>query len=646
MQINFFRHGALACLSVVLAACGGGGGGGQASGSGGDNGGTNSNSGGAASSYALKGQVLGLRGSGLLLQDGTGQTLSVSGGSDTFAFYAGNAYLSGGTAYSISIKQQPSGQVCAITDGTGAASANMPSIKIQCAIVGLTTASLADDRLQWGVKTPIKMVLKTETGLPASGTWSCQSNDVDALQVASDCSWAKALRLGSYTIGVVSTAGFAANANVRLTPQRQALMVSSQADSVFKLINSDGAPLFLGAGESGQLAQFASFNTLKREDSARPVQGQLFPGTPMTNMASVVSGSAQASSFAINDMGELLSWGGGGQTLGRATSTQQAIGNVANPLTGVTVRNIVQVQVSDSSAVALTDDGRVYSWGIANYAGQGQSNALGLFPDWVMVNANTPLSGVVQISAGHNYTLALTASGEVYMWGSNSALKLPNADSSISSQWVWATRVVNTSTQMPLNDVVSVAAGYGHALALTSNGQVLAWGNNEYAQLGRGVLSPVKTGLGTDWVKDPLGTDVNLSKIKAISAGMHHSLALTESGKVLSWGGEAMDAPQLGAGAKQQNRRFLPAYVVNLNDSEPLSGVLSISATKGNSYALTSSGEVLAWGFNTAGALGNGTPAGVLTESSVPIKMAKTTGSGNLNLGDVSQFKNLTQRYR
>jgi alpha-tubulin suppressor-like RCC1 family protein len=636
MQFNFSRPWGLASLSLVLLVACGGGGGGQGSGS--DNTGT--------SSFALKGQVLGLFGAGLMLQDGAGQSLSVPGGSATFAFNAGNPYLAAGTAYAISIKQQPSGQVCAITDGTGTASANMPNIKIDCATVGLTTASLSDDRLQWGVQTPIKLVLKTETGLLASGTWSCQSNDVSALQVASDCSWAKALRLGNYTIGVVSTSGFAANANVRLVPQRQALMASSQADSVFKVISSEASPLFWGAGDAGQLAQPASFSTLKRDDSARPVQGQLFPGTFMTNMASVVSGTAQASSFAINDKGELLSWGGGGQTLGRATSTQQAIGNVANPLTGVGLKNIVQVQVSDSSAAALTDDGRVYSWGLANYAGQGKNTALGLFPDWVMRNAETPLSGVVQISAGHNFTLALTVNGEVYMWGSNSALRLPNADDSVSSQWNWAAKVLNTNTKLPLSDVVSVAAGYGHALALTSQGQVLAWGSNQYAQLGRGELSSANTGLGTNWVKDPLGVDVNLRKIKSISAGKFHSLALNESGQVLSWGGEAMDAPQLGAGAKQKNRRYLPAYVVNLNDSEPLSGILSISATQANSYALNTLGEVLAWGYNTSGALGNATPPSVLTESSVPIKVAKTLGSGNLNMDDLTQFKNLNQRYR
>ena len=57
---------------------------------------------------------------------------------------------------------------------------------------------------------------------------------------------------------------------------------------------------------------------------------------------------------------------------------------------------------------------------------------------------------------------------------------------------------------------------YGHSLALTGDGRVLAWGCNGYGQTN----VPAKAQSG----------------ITAIAAGGHHSLALTGDGQVLAWG--------------------------------------------------------------------------------------------------------------
>ncbi|HVE74273.1 MAG TPA: hypothetical protein VNA30_04170, partial [Mycobacteriales bacterium] len=72
--------------------------------------------------------------------------------------------------------------------------------------------------------------------------------------------------------------------------------------------------------------------------------------------------------------------------------------------------------------------------------------------------------------------------------------------------------------------VTAVAAGALHSLALTSTGAVLAWGYNNYRQLGDGSttdrLTPVAVAL-------PAGTTVT-----AVAAGGLHSLALTSTGAV------------------------------------------------------------------------------------------------------------------
>ena len=637
---------------ALLVACGGGGGGTDAGSSSSSSTNTNTSSGtggetiSPAIKFALTGQVEGLFNTGLSVNDGLGNLLNVAGGSLQFAFNNGAAYLETGTAYDLKITAQPAGQVCAITHGTGVASANMMAIKINCATVGLTTASLSDSQLQWGVQTPIKITMKTETGLPVSGALTCQTTDAEALLVAPDCSWAKAMRLGTYKISVLSAAGNAANASVRHIPQRHALQASSQSENTFKALNSDGQTWFWGSGDMGQLAQFGADNALLTSDSARPLQGKLAAQTLMSGIVSVSSGTSSASSLALTDAGEVLSWGGNGMTLGRNIGNQATPGKVGNTNTGALLKNIVQVQVGDRNAAALSHDGMVWAWGLADYAGQGISGSGKVNPGLVMVGTNTPLSGVVQISAGHNFALALTASGQVYMWGDNQNLKLPNPDTTVSPKLVWATRVMDASNLQPLKNIVSVAAAYAHALALTSDGQVMAWGNNQYGQLGRGYTSFGLTALGAEMVKAPWGQIGNLNNIKAISAGQHHSLALTQTGQVLSWGGELATSPQWGAGSKAENRRYLPGLVVDLNDAAPLSNVLAISATPANSYALTHGGEVLSWGYNYSGVLGNGLFYTAFAESNVPKKVLSAVGTGSLNVGDLSQFKNPHQRYR
>ncbi len=88
-----------------------------------------------------------------------------------------------------------------------------------------------------------------------------------------------------------------------------------------------------------------------------------------------------------------------------------------------------------------------------------------------------------------------------------------------------------------------VTAGPGHSLALTSTGAVFAWGYNTDGELGNGSTAnsdvPVK-------VKLPAGT-----KVTAIAAGEVHSLAVTSTGSVLAWGGNNFG--QLGDGSYQRS---------------------------------------------------------------------------------------------
>ena len=180
--------------------------------------------------------------------------------------------------------------------------------------------------------------------------------------------------------------------------------------------------------------------------------------------------------------------------------------------------------------LALSSAGAVFAWGW-NIAGQlcsGSTNGSD-FPVKVR-----PLDGtkVTAVAACAGHSLAVTSTGTVLAWGLGSEGQLGNGGTGSSD--------VPVNVSLPAGTkVTAVAVGALHSLALTSTGAVFAWGYNTDGELGDGGTAnshvPVK-------VKLPAGT-----KVTAIAAGELHSLAVTSTGTVLAWGGNNFG--QLGDGS-------------------------------------------------------------------------------------------------
>ena len=145
-----------------------------------------------------------------------------------------------------------------------------------------------------------------------------------------------------------------------------------------------------------------------------------------------------------------------------------------------------------------------------------------------------------------------------------------------------------------------VSGGWKHILAVSEDGEFMSWGSNDYGQLGDGStrkrLEPALTAL-------PGG-----AKAAAVSAGWYHSLVLTDTGEVLGAG--------MGYGATSQGAGQQFVQVVR-------AGVNMISAGNTHNLAVTRTGTVLAWGANDHGQVGNGlldfqaTPAAVCTKQMI-----------------------------
>ncbi len=112
-----------------------------------------------------------------------------------------------------------------------------------------------------------------------------------------------------------------------------------------------------------------------------------------------------------------------------------------------------------------------------------------------------------------------------------------------------------------------------------------------------------------------------------VSAGMYHNLALKEDGIVWAWGYNS--AGRLGDGTEEDREK--PVQVKGPGGVGFLTDVVAISAGHSHSLALKSDGTVWAWGLNTSGQLGNGT-----TENShTPVQVMRRAKPDPLPLQNV-----------
>ncbi|EIJ78032.1 regulator of chromosome condensation-like protein [Bacillus methanolicus PB1] len=303
---------------------------------------------------------------------------------------------------------------------------------------------------------------------------------------------------------------------------------------------SDGLVCAWGANYSGQLGD----GTLNDSNIPEIV-------TALTNAIEVAAGVFH--SLALLSNSTVRAWGDNfaGQ-LGDGTFNSSTV-----PVSVIGLTNAIAISAGLNHSLALLNDGTVRAWG-GNFFGQ-----LGNGTD---ITSNAPviilgLSNVVAVSAGGEHSLALLYDGTVCAWGANYSGQLgdgTNTDRSIPVQ------VKGIGGSGVLNNVIAISAGEFHSLALLNDGTVLAWGNNDYGQLGDGTNTESNVPVQ---VKGTGGYGV-LNNVAAIAAGGFHSLALLNDGTVLAWGNN--ESGQLGDGSNSDSD--IPVTVSGLTNSNTIAG--------------------------------------------------------------------------
>lgn len=147
-----------------------------------------------------------------------------------------------------------------------------------------------------------------------------------------------------------------------------------------------------------------------------------------------------------------------------AQTQAQNPGEVLNP-----------VGSSSGHKLILCQDGTVKGWG-DNSSGQLGNNAA--YPTTPVTVPVVLPAGIVQVAVVPNCSFAILSDGTLWAWGSNDDGKL-----GVGS----GTLMTTTAMQVPtLSNVIAVAGGFYHVVALCADGTVWSWGRRGDGSLGTG----------------------------------------------------------------------------------------------------------------------------------------------------------------
>jgi len=215
--------------------------------------------------------------------------------------------------------------------------------------------------------------------------------------------------------------------------------------------------------------------------------------------------------------------------------------------------------------------------------------------------------------------------GSVLSWGDNTQGQLGTGD--LTAQLLPTPIAAPQDRVSILENAVQVSGGLRFSVALTADGTVYAWGDDQYGQLGGYVTSNGALGSPTP-VAVPFTSSVNIVQV---AAGQDFALALDADGTVYAWGRNQYG--QLGSGNASANTFFSrPQRVVSGNRIGILTGIVGIAAGGYHCLALRADGTVVAWGYNSNGQLGNAM-SGSGTDSAVPVTVRGLSGAVQVAAG-------------
>ncbi|KAA8526662.1 hypothetical protein F0562_008135 [Nyssa sinensis] len=373
-----------------------------------------------------------------------------------------------------------------------------------------------------------------------------------------------------------------------------------------------------------------SHGALGLPTSLMGIGGDTFEPTPVDGLPPDVSSvsAGHYHSLAVTSRGEVWAWGRNNEAqLGRGLLEPRESWNAPKRVEGL---NQVRVQAAFASGVistAIGDDGSLWVWGKSKHGqlGLGKGVTEAVLPSKVKALAGEE---IIKVSLGWGHALAQTKDGKLFGWGYLADGRLGQIGRGLETSPLDSSADISKTTQqlsssilevaeklvlegiekekdMPIMwepclieelcgvEVIDMACGLDHSLVLCRDGSLLSGGSNIYGQLGRATQD-----LGF------LPVVISFRPL-SVAAGLGHSLAICQivssevtgdATSIVSWGWN--QSSQLG----REGTESLPLVVEGLSGETPI----SVSGGRAHSIALTSKGELWAWGCGKNGRLGLG----------------------------------------
>jgi alpha-tubulin suppressor-like RCC1 family protein len=270
---------------------------------------------------------------------------------------------------------------------------------------------------------------------------------------------------GSGVYGCLGHGGSGNEAVPRLIEALNGVVVKQVAAGGYHsvMLTRDGDVFTWGYGSHGQLGH----DNTDQQLVPKRVEG-------LTNVTDIAAGSVH--SLAVVEAGSLYTWGYDDEgQLGLGDHGDGTKRNVPTEVPGV--NEVVAVAAGNFHSFALSRDGTVMACGynIVGQLGLGDTDNRDTF------TVVAGLRGVVDIDTGHGYSIAVTAEGGLYTWGTGRAIGHGGDN---NTQRLVPTKVAGGGIGEAV--VVQSAAGGYHSMAKTASGELYAWGTGDSGQLGHG----------------------------------------------------------------------------------------------------------------------------------------------------------------
>lgn len=287
--------------------------------------------------------------------------------------------------------------------------------------------------------------------------------------------------------------------------------------------------------------------------------------------------------FGVMTNGALFSWGSGkdGRT-GHGDEIDRLKPTRVDALRGLKVN---RVAIGSTHALVLLNDGSIYSFGTGEYGQLGCGDIKTQFQP-KKVESVLENHKVQFIACGAMHCAAITNNGEMYTWGKGEDGQLGIGTK--ENQFI--PTVVHT---LHNESIVTCALGMWHTMALTREGRVYVWGDTTYGQCGLGKQAQQAKSQPVPIV---IPLDLLPRKILSLAAGSSHSGAIADDGSIWMWGNGMYG--QLGVGEKENSP--VPLCVRDLQHEK----AIQITCGVNHTMILTESNDVYSWGAGTYGRLG------------------------------------------